>query len=715
MEELEVGRTRDVPFTPLEEATERRLKAAQLDDAEVDLEHWSYPGETPAEARARNVLRRLALRWWKYLQTKQARDWLARNPGKTNTTAIDDCIRRIQGATYWAWPRGSRIFFWKFQGKGRWFEDFRDGVRYWKMEAPPVGNLPNMPSPSREAELLARFKVFQLRFQRFIFFDGKTPTTVIPRFLVPKVVADDGTILDVRCVWDCRRNGHNATLYAPGFMLPTALDAEDQVIKWLSLPVAEYLRLGSPRQDYTQDTDCFVRSVQGDIDIGKHFNNFRVHPEDQDSMGVRYIYTNTVDRLPEDAQEKEELWKFSSCCFGNSNSPYICCQGQARLMEVAMGDPSSPDNEFQFARCHLNLPTARDYDPSLPRVLLLRKDGELATRGVTFVDDARIAARVRSGKFGFDLAAAGCKQLKSRLNSMGNQADDRKWRPPSPRPGAWNGVIIHTDTPFPMKSTTVKKWDKFKKGLSLILDSVAEGYTFLETALLRKVAGLGVNITEVYPLGRTYLKGFFNAIEAWREGRDLDGWKLSELMDESAGMDARDASLVEFSKGYPVSTHVTNELIDHCRALTELFKNPSPLLVPLRPTEAHKIRYISGDASAEGFFIATQYPSGAIETREGLWEKSFSEASSNLREAQNFGNHMLEEIRSGKHTGCALWAFTDNAVWSQVWTKGMSSVRHLFNLALAIRIAAQEHEVWIHMCHVSGARMILTGIDGGSR
>ena len=42
-------------------------------------------------------------------------------------------------------------------------------------------------------------------------------------------------------------------------------------------------------------------------------------------------------------------------------------------------------------------------------------------------------------------------------------------------------------------------------------------------------------------------------------------------------------------------------------------------------------------------------------------------------------------------------------------------MRHLFNLALNIRVAAMEHEVWLHMCHISGTRMIMTGIDGGSR
>ena len=62
-----------------------------------------------------------------------------------------------------------------------------------------------------------------------------------------------------------------------------------------------------------------------------------------------------------------------------------------------------------------------------------------------------------------------CAQLKARMNSLGNQADDRKYRLPTLTLGAWNGVIVHTDTPFPMMSTTVKKLTRFKAGLSLIL------------------------------------------------------------------------------------------------------------------------------------------------------------------------------------------------------------------------------------------------------
>ncbi len=64
-------------------------------------------------------------------------------------------------------------------------------------------------------------------------------------------------------------------------------------------------------------------------------------------------------------------------------------------------------------------------------------------------------------------------------------------------PGAWNGVIIHTDTPFPMMLTTPKKWTRFKHGLSWIL---TEGRSTgsLSTAELRKIVGLGVNLMQVY-------------------------------------------------------------------------------------------------------------------------------------------------------------------------------------------------------------------------
>ena len=80
---------------------------------------------------------------------------------------------------------------------------------------------------------------------------------------------------------------------------------------------------------------------------------------------------------------------------------------------------------------------------------------------------------------------------------------------------------------FPMESTTGKKWDKFRQGLKLIVAHAKEHDEF-ETVNLRKIAGLGVNVTEIYPEGRPYLKGAFNALEAWR---DVEGWRLQKMVD----------------------------------------------------------------------------------------------------------------------------------------------------------------------------------------
>ena len=124
------------------------------------------------------------------------------------------------------------------------------------------------------------------------------------------------------------------------------------------------------------------------------------------------------------------------------------------------------------------------------------------------------------------------------------------------------------------------------------------------------------------------------------------------------------------------------------RGLRRLFHTREPLAVPVRPSDRGKLRYHAGDASAEGFAAGTQYPNQVLEGREGLWQPDFALGGSNLREAQNIVNHLLTEIKQGRHDGCEIWSASDNAVWSAVWHKGMSSAKHLFNLVLDLRLAA---------------------------
>ena len=553
-------------------------------------------------------------------------------------------------------------------------------------------------------ELATRKKIFKLKFRRYL--EEGPVKLVIPRFSIVKAT-EGGVVTEIRVIWDCKANGHNRVLWAPGFMLPGGDDGENMLVKWLDRPVANYLDDVNCEVDYSQDERTYTKSMQFDVDVGEMFYNFGTHIKDRIYLGARYITTQ-----PEGEIEPETFLRFTGLPFGGRPCPFNACQGQARILELCEGDRHEETNPFQWECVRLNLPTSKTWDPSMPRVMKLRKDGELATAQSSYVDDIRGAARDSPDLLPRSWEAA--RRLKRRMNYFGNQADERKFRPPTVHAGAWRGLIFSTGFPFPLKSTTGKKWIRFKDGLKWII-SRADSVEFIETAELRRIAGLGVHITEVYTDARCYLKGFFNALEAFRSDRDVDGWRLQMTMDLAADLEDKDASTAQAMVDYPLLTKVTPELLIHAHALLKLFCSEEPLTLPIRPSHRDKYRYFIGDASAEGLGSAFQYPDLTLHGREGLWEEKFAEGGSNLREAQCQANHMLAEIKAGLHDGCEIWAFSDNAIWSMVFTKGSSTARHLFNLVLDLKAACYEHEVYLHTCHISGDRMIATGIDGWSR
>jgi hypothetical protein len=69
------GFTLDIPFSPLEAKATTRVAATQTDFAKVDLSAWSPPSETEEEARAKEVLRQFAARWWAHKLAKEAMQW----------------------------------------------------------------------------------------------------------------------------------------------------------------------------------------------------------------------------------------------------------------------------------------------------------------------------------------------------------------------------------------------------------------------------------------------------------------------------------------------------------------------------------------------------------------------------------------------------------------------------------------------------------------
>ena len=87
----------------------------------------------------------------------------------------------------------------------------------------------------------------------------------------------DGVIIDIRVIWYSKSNGHTATRWAPSFMLDDCRDVQEYMVKWLTVSVGRYLEMGSPPQDFTQSECSFIKSMQGDVDVGGMFHNFLAH------------------------------------------------------------------------------------------------------------------------------------------------------------------------------------------------------------------------------------------------------------------------------------------------------------------------------------------------------------------------------------------------------------------------------------------------------
>ncbi len=116
----------------------------------------------------------------------------------------------------------------------------------------------------------------------------------------------------------------------------------EMVTKWLAVPVATYLDSGSLSQDYTQLASTFVKSEQGDIDVGAMYNNFPAHPLERHALGVRVTRTHAPGEY-----EPHEFWQFYTLHFGGCASPPLACQPQCLILELCKGDRHDINNHWQ--------------------------------------------------------------------------------------------------------------------------------------------------------------------------------------------------------------------------------------------------------------------------------------------------------------------------------------------------------------------------------
>lgn len=124
---------------------------------------------------------------------------------------------------------------------------------------------------------------------------------------------------------------------------------------------------------------------------------------------------------------------------GLKPSPYVTIKATHLGFEVANGNQTDPGNALQWETVKLNLSGSSAYDPAQPWVLRTTVQGKPAGATPAYVGDLRPVGN--SCDHCFRVA----HQTASRLGYLGIQNASRKTRPPSQHPGAWAGIIAHSD------------------------------------------------------------------------------------------------------------------------------------------------------------------------------------------------------------------------------------------------------------------------------
>lgn len=602
--------------------------------------------------------RRVSRSLQRFLRLEYGSHW-ADNPAASRDVVVGrECLSRAMSASWWEWLHGSTPFFWRWPPAARLL--IRDGHPPWFLATPPTFLRPQRP----ERDSVMRDKVCR-----------KLQTVCDKRYIAPGFVrgltsffaVPKGTS-DVRMVYDASASGLNACLWVPTFALPTAETLVDNM---------------------------GVNSWMGDLDMGEQFLNFPLHPDLQPFCGIdlRPYFT---------PQSGKTLWmRWVRCMMGLRPSPYFAVQGTYLGEEVAFGDRQDLSNPFHWDHVKLNLPGSSSYDPMLPWVMRLTRDGSLAGMSLRYVDDLRTLGNSEEH----------CWQVGHRLTTfftyLGLQIALRKLRPPNQHPGPWAGTIAFSCPMGVGVTCSTDKWDKAKHLLAVLRQNL-DSNSALQRKPLEQMRGFFVHLMRTFPVITPYLKGLHLTLDGWRGNRDVELWKLPrhEWDDSDATLPLEEA---------PATVLPAPRLRDDLDCLEALFSGPQAPTRLVRATKRAVAIYGFVDASSSGFGSSFELPDGAILFRHGVWGRDADSVTSNFRELCNLVESLEDGVACGELQDAELFIFTDNTTAEGGYYRGNSDNRFLFHLILRLRLLEMQASLRLHIIHVAGTRMIHQGTDGLSR
>ena len=392
---------------------------------------------------------------------------------------------------------------------------------------------------------------------------------------------------------------------------------------------------------------------------------------------------------------------------GLSPAPYFTTKDMLIVEKEIRGDRKHKMNVFGWERVVLNLPGSKTYDPTRPWVFKMRTDGKIAADFFAYIDDERPTAPTE----GEGWSAA--KRICHVLCYLGLQDAARKRTNPSMSPGEWAGTMVNSEGGRVKVVVSKEEWVKGQVMIARIQKELRDRGS-LDHETLERERGFLIYLSRTYRSMKPYLKGIHQTLDSWRKGRDREGWKLSkrELMAVIGDKGGEYDPIPDVDA--PSRVKPVIRLDNDLKALRALFEGDEPKQIPIRLAKTGWVGYGLGDASGNGFGGVLQI-GNTLNFQYGQWSSEISEKSSNYRELRNLVETLESLYLKGKLSNCEIFLLTDNIVADYAFYKGSSSSKHLFELILRLRILEMKGSLIIHLIHISGKRMIESGVDGLSR
>lgn len=357
---------------------------------EVRWETYTEEGKEPGDARTlkgryrwRPKFGRVSYKtWWNlYWDESQARQEKA--PGL-------DAIWRMVDSSWWEWDKGSAPFYWRWPREYQ--ETIRDGLKIWFSGEKPAWKRAQRVEKDAATKKKVVDKISKVRKRKYIAPGFVASLTNF--FSVPKGDRD------IRMVYNGTSSGLNDILWVPSFPLPT---------------VDSLLRAVHPN------------TWMADMDLGVMFLNFVLHETLRELAGV-----DATHYREESGDSRGVCWERWMRCamLGLKPSPYQTTQAMLFAEDVIRGNPEDKKHVLRWDDVRLNLPGSEEYDPSLPWVYKVRRDGSPAADFFFYVDDNRTTGDSKQEAW---LAA---RKVASVCSYLGIQDASRKHRQASQTPGA---------------------------------------------------------------------------------------------------------------------------------------------------------------------------------------------------------------------------------------------------------------------------------------